>query len=211
MSDAAPTRQRILRTSAELFADRGFRNVTVREISRAARVNVAAVNYHFGDKLRLYEAVLQSAIDAMRGTTEEARRVGAGLPAEERLRRFVRVFVGRILSDASQTTHRLIHREVNDPTPAFDRLVEEGVRPRLEYLAGLIAEILGCSPSDPRALRCALSVQAQTVACFPNPIAARLGFNPTPAQTDALAAHIAEFSLQGIRGMGAAARGRRSG
>jgi TetR/AcrR family transcriptional regulator, regulator of cefoperazone and chloramphenicol sensitivity len=207
---AAPsTRERILGSSAELFADRGFRKVTVRDICRAAQVNVAAVNYHFGDKLGLYQEVLQRAIDAMRGTTEEARRLGAGLSAEERLRRFVAVFVKRILTSGSQTIHRLIHREINDPTPAFDRLVEEGVRPRIEYLAGLVGEIIGCSPTDERALWCAFSIQAQTVACFPNPVAVRLGFNATPALAGGIAGHIAAFSLHGIEGQRRAKRPRR--
>ena len=48
------TRERVLRSAAQLFADRGFKKVTVREICRAARANVAAVNYHFGDKGGLF-------------------------------------------------------------------------------------------------------------------------------------------------------------
>ncbi|MBI3492350.1 MAG: helix-turn-helix transcriptional regulator, partial [Acidobacteria bacterium] len=62
------TRDRLLRAAERLFADRGFKKVTVRDICRVARANVAAVNYHFGDKLGLYREVLQSATDAMRAT-----------------------------------------------------------------------------------------------------------------------------------------------
>jgi AcrR family transcriptional regulator len=200
VNDLHSTRARILEAATELFADRGFRKVTIRDICRAANVNVAAVNYHFGDKLRLYQEVLELAIDAMRGTTEEARRLGAGLSAEERLRLFVTTFVRRALAGGSQTIHRLIHREASDPTPALDRLVEGGVRPRMAYLTELAAEIIGCSPKDERALRCAFGVQAQTVACFPNPIAARLGFRPTPAHAEEIASHITAFSLKGIEG-----------
>src|SRR5207247_1703079 len=63
------TRERLLRTAARLFADRGFKKVTVRDICRTARANVAAVNYHFGDKLGLYREVLQLAAEALRSTT----------------------------------------------------------------------------------------------------------------------------------------------
>ena len=80
------TRERLLRTAARLFADRGFKKVTVRDICRTARANVAAVNYHFGDKLGLYREVLQLAAEALRSTTEIAKQGAAGCPADPRRR-----------------------------------------------------------------------------------------------------------------------------
>jgi len=205
------TRGRLLAAAERLFADRGFKKVTVREICRAARANVAAVNYHFGDKLGLYREVLQSAIDAMRATNDAAREAGEGRTAEEQLRRYIVIFVHRVLGSGHDTVHKLIHREMNDPTPALDALVEQGVRPRIEFLSGLVAEIIGCAPSDQRVLRCVASVQTQSIAYLPNPIAARLGltFTPTPAHLDELADHIAEFSLAGIHAVGRSGHGRR--
>ncbi len=200
MRDAAASRERILAAAARLFSEQGLKRVTVRDICRAAKVNVAAINYHFGDKLGLYQEVLQGAIDAMRETTEAARRAGAGLPAEEQLRRYLTLFVGRLLAGGPQI-HKLIHREVHDPTPALDRLVDEGVRPRIDYLSGLVAEITGLPRRDERVLRSVFSIQAQSVSVFPNPVAARLGFVATPASAESLAAHIADFSLAGLRGL----------
>jgi AcrR family transcriptional regulator len=204
------TRDRLLKAAERLFADRGFRKVTVREVCRAAHANVAAVNYHFGDKLGLYREVLQSAIDAMRATTDAARQAGAGQPAEEQLRRWIAIFNQRLLGSGHDAVHKLIHHEMHDPTPAFDALVEQGVRPRVEYLSGLVAEILECPVSDPRVLRCVASVQAQSLAYLPNPIASRLGltFTPTSARLDEVAEHIAEFSLAGIHAVGRAVHAR---
>jgi len=198
------TRDRLLRAGERLFADRGFRKVTVREICRAAHANVAAVNYHFGDKLGLYREVLQVAIDAMRTTNEAARQAGAGRSADEQLRRYIVIFVHRLLGSGHDAVHKLIQREIHDPTPALDVLVEQGVRPRVEYLSGLVAEMLGCPPSDARVLRCVASIQAQSLAYLPNPIASRLGltFTPTSAHLDEVAEHIAEFSLAGIHALG---------
>ena len=204
------TRDRLLQAGARLFADRGFRKVTVRDICRVARANVAAVNYHFGDKLGLYREVLQSAIDAMRATNDEARHAGAGQPPEEQLRRYIAIFVRRVLTPGNDIVHKLIHREMNDPTPALDTLVEQGVRPRVEYLSGLIGRIIGCAPTDQRVLRCVASVQSQTLSYLPNPIATRLGFanKPTAANLRDIADHIAEFSLAGIRAVGHAVHAR---
>jgi AcrR family transcriptional regulator len=198
------TRGRLLKAAERLFADRGFKKVTVRDICRAARANVAAVNYHFGDKLGLYREVLQTAIDGMRGTNDAAREAGTGQPPEEQLRRYIAIFVHRVLTPGNDTVHKLITREMNDPTPALDALVEQGVRPRVEYLSGLIAGIIGCDASDQRVLRCVASVQAQTLAYMPNPIAARLGLanKPTAANLDDIAGHIAEFSIAGVNAVG---------
>ena len=195
------TRERLLRAAEELFADRGYGNVTVRDICHAARANVAAVNYHFGDKLGLYREVLQTAIDAVRSTTEAGREAGIGHPPEEKLRRYIAVFLRRVVSDDHHTVHRLIQRELDDPTEALDALVEQGVRPRVEYLSSLVADITGGRPTDQLTLRCVGSILSQTLVYVRrNPIAERLGFTftGTAIQIDEAARHIAEFSVAGI-------------
>jgi TetR/AcrR family transcriptional regulator, regulator of cefoperazone and chloramphenicol sensitivity len=202
------TRSRILEAAEELFGERGFKKVTVREICRAARANVAAVNYHFGDKLGLYREVLQSAIDRMRATNESAREEGKGRPPEEQLRRYLRIFLARVLSPESEGIHRLVTREVNDPTPAFDALVEQGLRPRIEYLSGLVSDIMKCERKDPRVLRCVGSIQSQAFTYLKNPVATRLGFafKPTPQFIEQTADHIATFSIAGVRAIARTSR-----
>jgi len=196
------TRGRLLKAAEELFADRGFRKVTIRDICRAARANVAAVNYHFGDKLGLYREVMQAAVERIRATNEAAREAGAGRSAEERLRRSIVIFVSRVLASSGETVYRLMHREMTDPTPALDDLLDQGIRPRLEYLSALVAELIGCPPSDPRVKRSVASIQAQPISYLPHPIAERVGFSLPPktrAQVDAIASHIADFSVAGVR------------
>jgi TetR/AcrR family transcriptional regulator, regulator of cefoperazone and chloramphenicol sensitivity len=203
------TRERLLAEAARLFADQGFRKVTVREICRAADANVAAINYHFGDKLGLYRDVLQSAIDVMQATSEAARAAGEGLPPEEQLRCFIHVFLERVFASGGLTwIYRLVHREMTDPTPAFDALVEQGIRPRLEYLARIVMDLAGCTRDNPLVMRCVASIQAQSVFYMPNPIAARLGVKSafTAEEIDVIADHITEFSLAGIRAASAAQR-----
>ena len=114
----------------------------MRDICRAAEVNLAAINYHFGDKAGLYREVVQAAIDAIRGTTEAARREGAGLPAAKRLQVFLRTFVRRLLASGQPRVQRLVQREMYEPSGLLDRLVAEAIRPRLEYVAAIVAELL---------------------------------------------------------------------
>jgi TetR/AcrR family transcriptional regulator, regulator of cefoperazone and chloramphenicol sensitivity len=200
------TRARLLHASEQLFATRGFKDVTVRDIARAARANVAAVNYHFGDKQGLYREVLQVAIDAIRETNEAARRASEGHPPAEKLRRYLSVFLRRVLNPEYETVHRLIQREIDHPTPAMDALVEQAARPRLEFLGGVVAELMECEPADPRVPRCVGSIMAQTIIWVrKNPIAERLGFvfKPTPDNIDMAARHITDFSVAGIRAIAA--------
>jgi TetR/AcrR family transcriptional regulator, regulator of cefoperazone and chloramphenicol sensitivity len=203
------TRDRLFKAAERLFSARGFKNVTVREICHDAGANVAAINYHFGDKLGLYRVVLKTAIDAMRDSTEEAKRAGAGKPPEEQLRTYVALFLRRLLQAKNEAVHRLIEREVSDPTPALDDLLDQGIRPRIEYLSEVIAAMIGCDPSDERVFRCVVSVQAQTIIyARPNVVAERLGFpvKPSPEMIDEAARHIADFSVAGVYAIGRAHR-----
>jgi AcrR family transcriptional regulator len=55
----ASTRERILTTAEQLFAEGGVATTSLRTITSLARVNLAAVNYHFGSKDALIEAVYE--------------------------------------------------------------------------------------------------------------------------------------------------------
>ena len=63
-SDNAETRDRILGAAQTLFAEQGFDATSIRHITTAADCNVAAVNYHFGGKEKLYlETIRRLLID----------------------------------------------------------------------------------------------------------------------------------------------------
>ena len=57
MSDAS--RESILKEANRLFAEKGYEGTSIRELTEAAQVNVAAINYHFGSKQGLFEAVVK--------------------------------------------------------------------------------------------------------------------------------------------------------
>ena len=54
------TRARLLDVATQVFAESGYYAATIRDIAQHAGTNVAAVNYHFGDKLSLYTEILET-------------------------------------------------------------------------------------------------------------------------------------------------------
>lgn len=194
------TRQRLLAAGARLFAERGYAHVTIRDICGAARANIAAVNYHFSGKAGLYDETVQMAIQIMQAATADAIGAGDRKNAEDRLRAYVHVFLERVTAiEADGWIHHIMLRELSEPTAALDRIVDEVVRPRLRYLHGIVAELLGCEIGDARVTRCAFSIHAQCLALVNRPIAERL--NPAfggPDGIRSMAEHITEFSLAGL-------------
>jgi len=199
------TAARLLAAATELFAERGFANVTVRDVCERAQANVAAINYHFRGKDGLYQAVLQSAIAIMRETTELARRAGEGQAAEEQLRIYVRTFITRVVASRGNWIHQLMAREMSDPTPALDLVISQVIRPRLALLSGIVAALMDVEPADPRVLPCVFSVNAQCVTLLNHKGAGRIdpAFAATLETIEPMVDHIARFSLAGIAAMAA--------
>jgi AcrR family transcriptional regulator len=197
------TRKRLLDAAGAVFAEQGFRYATIQEISRRAGANIAAVNYHFGDKERLYSAVVDHAERyalAEFSPTPESER---GLDAEARLRNHVREFLYRILDeDRSGWLGRLIAREMVEPTSILDKLVREKFRPNYEHLAAIVGELLGPAATLENVNRCALSIRGQCLfyrLCQPAITRVIPGIRFDRAEVERLADFISDFSLAAIR------------
>src|ERR1700758_2008385 len=89
------TRTKLLDSAGQVFADFGYHAATVREICARAGVNIALVNYYFGDKLELYTEVLRHSIGASSdGIIQQALKSSA--PPEEALRELIHAMLRRV-------------------------------------------------------------------------------------------------------------------
>ncbi|MFT3686833.1 MAG: CerR family C-terminal domain-containing protein [Phycisphaerales bacterium] len=198
----AGTRLRLIEAAGPVFARAGFADATVREIVAAAGANVAAVNYHFGDKMGLYKAVLQHYTRASIAAHPVTPPGFEKADAETRLRAFVGAFVNRLFDEGKPAwMSQMITREMTAPTEAFHDLVQSHMRPQIDTLRRIIHELTGLPEGDVRVQRCAASVIAQ---CVNYKLCAAAHKVLSPLQTydppgkAALAAHITAFSLAGI-------------
>ncbi len=111
----------------------------MRQITREAGVNVAAVNYHFHDKQELYVSVLKRAYQAA-ATTGGGR---SSRPAPERLRTFIRMFLGYLLNP-SGPNGRNSHCPRDGPAHARAGPARaESIQPVRRRIGGIVRELLG--------------------------------------------------------------------
>ena len=150
------TRDRILDAAEALFVEHGFEGTSMRVITRSAQANLAAVNYHFGSKDALIQAVFRRRLTALNEARLaaldqlEAQAGGAALKPS----RIVFAFFGTALAMAADTEHggatfmRLLSRTYNEPN-AFVRqfLAEEYAEVMDRFLGALFVSL----PEVPRA------------------------------------------------------------
>jgi len=192
-------RVRLLDAAGQIFAEKGFKGGTVREIIHRAGVNIAAVNYYFRDKEGLYvEAVKAAACGPL---PLERLAWPAGTPPQVKLADFIRFEVRSILDGSSKPWHRqLMMQELARPTPACGELVASKIRPRAEALGAILQELLPDVPKERRNL-IAHSIVGQCVFHrLAQPIVALLVGEEEyrTYDVDRLAEHIIAFSLAAL-------------
>jgi AcrR family transcriptional regulator len=156
-------KDRLLLAAGREFAERGYEAATVRDICLAAGVNLAAVNYYFGDKKRLYiESVKHAHEERVRQVPEP--RWEPGTPPDRKLREFLGNTLERMLGIGQHPWQvRLMLREVLQPTEACRELAEDYFRPHFDLLVSILAELVEGRLDEPRLRRLAVGVMGQ---CF---------------------------------------------
>ncbi len=156
------TEHRLLDAAGQVFADKGFQAATVREILRRAGVkNLAAVNYHYGDKEHLYAAVVGHLVQ-QHLRHNPLPSWPPGTPAAIKLRDFIRDFVRRVVVvPRPDWPARLLMRELAQPTAACVEFVRQFVRPNFELLLGIVNEVLPADTPEVRRHQVVFSIISQ--------------------------------------------------
>ena len=144
------TRTRILDAAEELFMQHGFEGTSMRQLTARARVNLAAVNYHFGSKDALIEAVFRRRLDPM-----NAERIAAlGRLEDLSPESIIRAFIGpslRLIEDAKgggRNFIRLLGRTYSEPAKELRALIGHMYAPTMERYKAALERALPQMPKD---------------------------------------------------------------
>ncbi|HWF39564.1 MAG TPA: CerR family C-terminal domain-containing protein [Candidatus Acidoferrales bacterium] len=170
-----------------------------------AGANVAAVNYHFGDKLGLYTEVLKQSV---RSANIQGIRTALGQNAtpEKILRDVIRARLrGVTRGEFPDWQFQIMTHEFAQPTPALAHVLNEVARPIYGRLLDVIGRIVHLPPNHEITRLCAHSVLGQVLHyVLASPLLMRMWpeLEMTPQQVDRIADHIADFSLAYLREIG---------
>ena len=152
-------RQRLLLAAEEVFARKGYEGATVREICDRAGMNVAAINYHFGDKETLYIDTVRNA-HACSKAGPALLEWSPGTPPAEKLRQFIGHMTRSMNGPIRPESLQLLMRELGQPSPATVAVVQDYIRPMAYGLTDILTELLPDLP-EPRRLMIGFSVVGQ--------------------------------------------------
>ena len=199
------TRDRLLDEAEELFAQKGYHAVSVREITKAAESNLAAVNYHFGNKQNLYLEVFRSRWLPRASQIQQSFR--QSLQNNERptpdmvVQSFAHAFLEGPMSTDERTRHlKLISGELTQPTEAFELVVEQVFRPLFGKLLEDLRKVMPESTDENKMVLNVFSILSMVLYFnFARPLITRfVGSSAGPDLETRLVDHIVQFSLNGV-------------
>ena len=195
-------KNRILLSAGRIFAEKGFRCSTVREICDGAGVNIASVSYYFGDKKKLYEETLLLAreIGAQKFPIPDLSALAG---PEDRLRSIILLLLNRLVGKHVEPWPvKILMSEILNPSPAAKPLIDGYIEPFLRMVFATVKEMVDDSVSDSTIHQLGFSVVSQCVwyrfAGDINRMVVREDQYAEDFAINTLAKQIFDFSLSGI-------------
>ena len=203
------TKERILDAAESLFMEHGFEATSLRAITAAAPANLASVNYHFGSKEVLFQAVLTRRLDPMNQerldllTKLEHESQPSPLPCDRILSAmFIPALkLARDPARGGKNFLRLLGRAYADPAPFIRKFLAEQYATMIERFKTAFARALPELPKKELSWRLHFIMGALSYT-LAGTDALRLIAELTPAESgndEALLHRLAPFLLAGLQ------------
>jgi AcrR family transcriptional regulator len=192
----------ILETAGKIFVEKGYRAATIRQICAQAGVNVAAVNYYFGNKKKLYASVLNFYKDAAYKKYPLTYGIRENDSARSKIASFIHAMMMRIFEEGyTPWFGKLLLRELIEPTGELDALIKTHFRPSFLQLASYVRNVLGPSAAQTDVFLCAMSIFGQCLYFCNSPSVTRQLVKKkklSRREIDMFTEHITRFSLAAL-------------
>lgn len=201
-TDGEATRNRILEAAGQLFASEGFAEATSKAIAANAEVDLASINYHFGNRSGLYQAVLAEAHRRLVSLSDLQALADSEATPSDQLRRLFERLVERS-HDNNSWNIRVLAREALAPSSHLKVLLQTEVLPKILVVRQILSDISGIPADDPALVRCLISVAAPCGMLLmagrgvPGPVAEVLKM-PAIVLVD----HLHAFAIAGLKAVG---------
>ncbi len=162
------TKSKLLQTAAKMFAAHGLKGVSTRDLAAAAGVNLCSINYYFGTKQKLYQAVMEKVSNSIlenfvRPAQDSVVQSGCLSPREE-LKLLLGNFFEFLSSDKiSETDAELLIKELLNPSAAYEKFYTIVFEPLHQHLSKLIALDLHLTDNEIKAPLLAHTLLGQVV------------------------------------------------
>lgn len=139
------TKEKIIDAAIDEFSDFGYQKATIRDISKRAKVNLAAINYHFSSKKELYRNVLEAVFSGDNAAAEvpSGKDVNSRKKLEAALREWIEIFMARLVGSSFEEDHRkyrICVHEMLFPSDIFDEVANKYIRKDIEPLMDIISK-----------------------------------------------------------------------
>ncbi len=181
MNTATDTRSKLIRAGIDLFSRQGFRESSVRELTRSAGANLGGITYHFGSKAALYEAVFGAVAQPVREVLERAAAEGGS--ALDRIERCVRAHFAYLQRHPELPRLIVRHLAGSRPLPEPARRAMQG---NIGLVAGLVAQGQReglVRAGDPRLMALSVAGQPIFLALMAPALREGAGIDPTAPAT----------------------------
>lgn len=215
------TREKLLLAALELFGQYGFEGVSTRQLAEQAGVNLQAINYYFGNKRGLYNAVADYLVERLRTRIGERRAVvldrfaeaqSGDRPIDAAEARSILVMLAETMltlfaGDESAVWVRYMVREQAEPTEAYDRIYSGFLQPVLAAARHLVGILINEDPASERVGLRTLSLVGSLVVYRVGraTVLRELGWASVGSQETAAIRSIARDLVDGIRPVGESA------
>jgi AcrR family transcriptional regulator len=189
------TKNLIIDCAAKLIAEYGYAKVTSKSICEKAKVNMAAINYHFGSREGLYIEILNKVHEHMLDADELTKILLSDFSAKEKVDLYIDTFIESLYTEHNWYL-KVWAREVINSSEIVNEILLREALPRFNIVLKIFSEYTKLPITDHRLYSCILISFSPFIITFLAPDTENL--LPVKYSREELISHLKYFIFAGL-------------